>query len=194
MSYLGHAISKDWVVTNPTNIKTIPDLAMDTTVTELGSLMRLCSYYQRFLKGHGDNKCTNWHRKIRHFRGLRNARSRLTTWRQPWSRHLFWHNRTSQNLLYLTRTHVTEGRRRSLPESRWSRAIYFLRKQNAVHVWKEVLNDTQRTPSGGVLHTDFQAIFIREGVCRRLGLEESIFVAGLCDFLKTCSCCCLYLI
>jgi hypothetical protein len=49
--YLGHIISKEGIVVDPTKIKSIEDWPTTRNVTEIRSFMRLAGYYIMFIEG-----------------------------------------------------------------------------------------------------------------------------------------------
>ena len=51
MSFLGHVVSKDGVMVDPSKIEAVKSWVRPTYVTEVGSFVGLASYYRRFVKG-----------------------------------------------------------------------------------------------------------------------------------------------
>ena len=51
VSFLGHVVSKDGVMVDPSKIEAVKSWVRPTNVTELRSFVCLASYYRRFVKG-----------------------------------------------------------------------------------------------------------------------------------------------
>ena len=51
VSFLGHVVSKDGVMVDPSKIETVKNWVRPTNVTEVRSFVGLASYYRRFVKG-----------------------------------------------------------------------------------------------------------------------------------------------
>ena len=51
VSFLGHVVSKDGVMVDPTKIEAVKNWVRPTNVTEVRSFVGLASYYCRFVKG-----------------------------------------------------------------------------------------------------------------------------------------------
>ena len=51
MSFLGHVISKDGVMVDPSKIETVRNWVRPTNVSEIGSFVGLPSYYRRIVNG-----------------------------------------------------------------------------------------------------------------------------------------------
>ena len=52
VSVLGHVVSKDGVMVDPSKIETVRNWVRPTNVSEIRSFVGLASYYHRFLKGY----------------------------------------------------------------------------------------------------------------------------------------------
>ena len=51
MSFLGHVVSKDGVMVDPSKIETVKNREKSTNVSEIRSFVGLASYYRRFVNG-----------------------------------------------------------------------------------------------------------------------------------------------
>ena len=51
VSFLGHVVSKDGVMVDPSKIEAVKSWVRPTNVTEVMSFVGLASYYHRFVKG-----------------------------------------------------------------------------------------------------------------------------------------------
>ena len=51
MSFLGHVVSKDGVMVDPSKIEAVKSWVRPTNVTEVRIFVGLASYYRRFVKG-----------------------------------------------------------------------------------------------------------------------------------------------
>ena len=51
MSFLGHVVSKDGVMVDPSKIETVKNWVRPTNVSEIRSFVGLASYHHRFVKG-----------------------------------------------------------------------------------------------------------------------------------------------
>ena len=51
VSFLGHVVSEDGVMVDPSKIETIKNWVRPTNVSEIRSFVGLASYYRRFVKG-----------------------------------------------------------------------------------------------------------------------------------------------
>ena len=51
VSFLGHVVSKDGVMVDPSNIEAVKNWVRPTNVTEVRSFVGLASYCHRFVKG-----------------------------------------------------------------------------------------------------------------------------------------------
>ena len=51
MSFLGHVVSKDGVMVDPSKIESVKNWVRPTNVSEIRSFVGLASYYCRFVKG-----------------------------------------------------------------------------------------------------------------------------------------------
>ena len=51
VSFLGHVVSKDGVMVDPTKIEAVKSWVRPTNVTEVRIFVGLASYYRRFVKG-----------------------------------------------------------------------------------------------------------------------------------------------
>ena len=51
VSFLGHVVSKDGVMVDPSKIEAVKNWVRPTNVTEIRSFVGLASYYRRFVKG-----------------------------------------------------------------------------------------------------------------------------------------------
>ena len=51
VSFLGHVVSKDGVMVDPSKIEAVKSWVRSTNVTEVRSFVGLASYYRRFVKG-----------------------------------------------------------------------------------------------------------------------------------------------
>ena len=51
VSFLGHVVSKDGVMVEPSKIEAVKNWVRPTNVTEVRSFVGLASYYRRFVKG-----------------------------------------------------------------------------------------------------------------------------------------------
>ena len=51
VSFLGHVVSKDGVMVDPSKIEAVKSWIRPTNVTEVRSFVGLASYYRRFVKG-----------------------------------------------------------------------------------------------------------------------------------------------
>ena len=50
MSFLGHVVSKEGVMVNPSKIETMMNWVRPTNVSEIRSFVGLASYYRRFAR------------------------------------------------------------------------------------------------------------------------------------------------
>ena len=50
VSFLGHVVSKDGVMVNPSKIETVKNWVRPTNVSEIRSFVGLASYYRRLVK------------------------------------------------------------------------------------------------------------------------------------------------
>ena len=55
MSFLGHVVSKDGVMVDPSKIETVKNWVRPTNVSKIRSFVGLASYYCRFVKGFSSN-------------------------------------------------------------------------------------------------------------------------------------------
>ena len=51
VSFLGHVVSKDGVIVDPSKIEAVRSWVRPTNVTDIRSFVGLASYYRRFVKG-----------------------------------------------------------------------------------------------------------------------------------------------
>ena len=51
MSFLGHVVSKDGVMVDPSKLDAVKSWQRPTNVSEVRSIVGLASYYRRFVKG-----------------------------------------------------------------------------------------------------------------------------------------------
>ena len=51
VSFLGHMVSKDGVMVDPSKIEPVKSWVRPTNVTEIRSFLSLASYYRQFVKG-----------------------------------------------------------------------------------------------------------------------------------------------
>jgi hypothetical protein len=77
--YLGHVISGEGIVVDPTKVEAIMEWPVPTNVTEVHSFMGLAGYYRRFVEGFSRiaNPITELQKKNKKLFGQRNARKRL---------------------------------------------------------------------------------------------------------------------
>ena len=62
VSFLGHVVSKDGVMVDPSKIEAVKSWVRHTNVTEVRSFVGLASYYRRFVKGFSSvaSQLKNW--------------------------------------------------------------------------------------------------------------------------------------
>ena len=71
VSFLGHVVSKDGVMVDPSKIETVKNWVRPTNVSEIRSFVGLASYYRRFVKGFSSiaSQLTNLTKKMFHLYG-----------------------------------------------------------------------------------------------------------------------------